>query len=206
MTREPSAHLPGRLNPGPRHNRNEVMAKQWFVIHTLTGQEMKVKDSLERRAKQEEMESCIGDVLVPTEKVSEVKKGKRTTATRKFFPGYVLAHVDLYDEQHEINEKTWYFVRETPGTIGFVGGDKPVPLRQEEVDVLLGQVDERADKVKPKISFEPGETVKITDGPFMNFSGLIEEVDPERGRLKVSVAIFGRSAPVDVEYWQVDRV
>ena len=175
------------------------MAKQWFVIHTLTGQEMKVKDSLERRATQEEMESCIGDVLVPTEKVSEVKQGKRTTATRKFFPGYVLAHVDLYDEKHEINDKTWYFIRETPG------GEKPVPLRQEEVDVLLHQVDERADKVKPKVSFEPGETVKITDGPFMNFSGVIEEVDPERGRLKVSVAIFGRSAPVEVGYWQVDR-
>jgi len=182
------------------------MAKEWYVIHTLTGQEMKVKESIERRAKHEEMDACIGEVLVPTEKVSEVKQGKRTTATRKFFPGYVLVQVDLYDADRQINDKSWYFIRETPGIIGFVGGEKPVPLRQEEVDVLLCQVDERADKVKPKVTFEPGETVKITDGPFMNFNGVIEEVDPERGRLKVSVAIFGRSAPVEVEYWQVDRV
>ncbi|MBN1676506.1 MAG: transcription termination/antitermination protein NusG [Kiritimatiellae bacterium] len=182
------------------------MAKEWFVIHTLTGQESKVKDSIERRTQQEEMGDYIGDVLVPTEKVSEVKQGKKTTATRKFFPGYVLAQIDLYDAKHQINDKSWYFIRETPGIIGFVGGEKPVPLRQEEVDVLLCQVDERAEKVKPKVSFEPGETVKITDGPFMNFSGVIEEVDPERGRLKISVAIFGRSAPVEVEYWQVERV
>ena len=181
------------------------MAKEWYVIHTLTGQESKVKDSIERRMKHEEMEDCVGEVLVPTEKVSEVKKGRKTTATRKFFPGYVLVQLDLYGENRQINDRAWYFIRETPGIIGFVG-EQPVPLRPEEVEVLMCQVDERADRVKPKVTFEPGETVRITDGPFMNFNGVIEEVDPERGRLRVSVAIFGRSAPVEVEYWQVDRV
>ena len=181
------------------------MNKQWFVLHTLTGQEAKAKESIERRLKQEEMEAYIDEVLIPTEKVSEVKKGVRTTTTRKFFPGYVLAHVALYDEQRKLNEKAWYFIRDTSGVIGFIGGEKPVPLRDAEVEVLLHQVEEKKEKVKPKVEFEPGETVKITDGPFMNFSGAVEEVDPERGRLKVSVAIFGRTAPVELEYWQVER-
>ena len=181
------------------------MNKEWFVIHTLTGQEYKVQESIRRRAKAEEMEPFIGEVIIPTEKVSEVKKGVKSTTTRKFFPGYVLANVALYDEAHNIREQTWYFVRETQGIIGFVGGDTPAPLRPEEVDVVLHQVEEKKEKVKPKVAFEPGETVKINDGPFLNFSGIVEEVDPDRGKLKVSVAIFGRSAPVELEYWQVER-
>lgn len=181
------------------------MKKQWFVLHTLTGQETRAKESIERRLQQEELTEYIDEVLLPTEKVSEVKKGVRTTTTRKFFPGYLLAHISLYTDTNEINEKVWYFLRETPGIIGFIGGEKPVPLRQEEVDVLLHQMEDKKEKVKPKVVFEPGESVKITDGPFMNFTGVIEEVDPERGRLKVSVAIFGRSAPVELEYWQVER-
>jgi transcription termination/antitermination protein NusG len=181
------------------------MEKQWFVLHTLTGQEQKVKESIRRRIKQEEMEEYIDEVVIPTEKVSEVKKGVRSTTTRKFFPGYVLAHVALYDETKQLRDKSWYFVRETPGIIGFIGGEKPVPLQPEEVDEILHQVDDKKDKVKLKVVFEPGETVKITDGPFLNFSGVVEEVDPNRGKLKVSVAIFGRSAPVELEYWQVER-
>jgi transcriptional antiterminator NusG len=181
------------------------MLKQWFVLHALTGQEMKVKESILRRAKLEDMGEYVGDVLVPTEKVSEVKKGVRSTATRKFFPGYVLVNLALYDEKKELCEKAWYFIRQTPGMIGFVGGEKPAPLRQEEVEILLNQIDDKKEKVKPKIAFETGETVKINDGPFMNFSGVVEEVDPERGKLKVSVAIFGRVAPVELEYWQVER-
>ncbi len=181
------------------------MEKQWFVLHTLSGQEAKVKESIERRIKLEEMQDYISEVLIPTEKVSETKKGKRTTITRKFYPGYVLVHMALYDDQHDLMEKTWYFTQQTPGIIGFVGGDKPVPLRPAEVDVILQQIEEKKDKVKPKVVFEPGETVKINDGPFLNFTGVIEEVDPERGKLKVSVSIFGRSAPVELEYWQVER-
>jgi len=181
------------------------MDKQWFVLHTLTGQEYKVKESIQRRLKLEEMEEYVDEVIVPTEKVSEVKRGVRSTQTRKFFPGYVLVNIALYDENKQLREKVWFFIRETPGIIGFVGGDRPVPLRPREVDMILQQVEEKKEKVKPKVVFEPGETVKIIDGPFMNFSGVVEEVDPDRGKLKVSVAIFGRSAPVELEYWQVER-
>jgi len=181
------------------------MQKEWFVLHTLTGQEHKVKESILRRLKQEEMEEFIGEVIIPTEKVSEVKKGVRSTSTRKFFPGYVLVNVALYDEARQLRDKAWYFIRETQGIIGFVGGERPVPLRPAEVEMIFHQVEEKKEKVKPKVTYEPGETVKITDGPFLNFSGVVEEVDPNRGRLKVSVAIFGRSAPVELEYWQVER-
>jgi len=181
------------------------MDKQWFVIHTLSGQEGKVKESIERRIKQEEMQDYIDEVLIPTEKVSEVKQGKKTTTTRKFYPGYVLVHMALYDDNKSLLDKTWYFTQQTPGIIGFIGGDHPVPLRPAEVDSILHQIEEKKEKIKPKIVFEPGETVKITDGPFLNFNGVIEEVDPDRGKLKVSVSIFGRSAPVELEYWQVER-
>lgn len=181
------------------------MEKQWFVLHTLTGQEYKVQESIRRRVKQEELEDQVGEVIIPTEKVSEVKKGVRSTSTRKFFPGYVLAELALYDGEQNLNDKVWYFVRETQGIIGFVGGDRPAPLKPAEVEQVLNQVEEKKEKVKPKVTFEPGETVKIVDGPFLNFSGVVEEVDPNRGKLKVSVAIFGRSAPVELEYWQVER-
>lgn len=182
-----------------------MILKQWFVLHTLTGQEGKVRESIERRLDKEEMREYFGQVLIPTEKVSETKKGVKSVITRKFFPGYVLVNVGLYDENRQVIEKVWYFIRETPGVIGFVGGERPAPLRPDEVEVLLFQVEEKKEKVKPKVIYDTGETVKITDGPFMNFTGLVEEVDAERGKLKVSVAIFGRSAPVELEYWQVER-
>ncbi len=181
------------------------MPKEWFVLQTLSGQENKAKESMERRIDLEEMGDLVDEVLIPTEKVSEVKQGKKTTTTRKFFPGYILANIELYDDSRALVDKTWYFVQQTPGIIGFVGGDRPVPLKQNEVDTILNQIEEKKEKIKPKVSFEPGETVKINDGPFVSFSGVIEEVDPERGKLKVSVSIFGRSAPVELEYWQVDR-
>ena len=186
----------------------QALEKKWFVLHTLSGQESKVKDNIERRKVIEEVGDVVGDVLIPSERVSEVKQGRKTTSTRKFFPGYVLAHLALYDfvgGKREIIERTWYFIQETPGIIGFVGGDLPVPLRQDEVEVILHQVEDKQQSVQPKVQFEPGETVKINDGPFLNFNGLIEEVDPERGKLKISVSIFGRSAPVELEYWQVER-
>ena len=181
------------------------MEKQWFVLHTLSGQEQKVKESIERRLKLEEMEDHVGDVLIPTEKVSEVKRGKKTTTTRKFYPGYVLVNMALYDADKNLVEKTWYFTQETPGLIGFVGGERPVPLRAEEVQSILQQIEDKKEKVKPKVSFAAGETVKINDGPFLNFTGVIDEVDPDRGKIKVSVSIFGRSAPVELEYWQVEK-
>jgi transcriptional antiterminator NusG len=182
-----------------------MMEKQWFVVHTLTGQEFNVRESMKRRVQLEEVEDVVGDVIIPTEEVSEVKKGVKSTSTRKFFPGYVLINVALYDEDKQMVERAWTFIKETQSVIGFVGGDRPAPLKKSEVDHVLNQVEERKEKVKPKITFEPGETVKINDGPFLNFSGVVEEVDPDRGKLKVSVAIFGRSAPVELEYWQVER-
>ena len=182
------------------------MEKQWFVIHTLTGKEMKVRDSLLRRIKTEEMSDLVGDVSIPSEKISEVKKGKKSTTTRMFYPGYVLIQIGLYKEDGKINECAWYYVNDTPGVIGFIGGERPTPLRPKEVESIVYQIEDKKEKVKPKVQFEPGETVKINDGPFLNFSGVIEEVDPDRGKLKVSVAIFGRTAPVELEYWQVERV
>ena len=178
---------------------------QWFVIHTLSGQEQKVKDGIERRIKIEEVSDLIREVLIPTEKVAEVKQGKKTTSTRKFYPGYILVHMKLLDEKNRLNERAWYFIQETPGIIGFIGGDHPVPLQEDEVQSILAQIEERQEKVAPKVAFDVGETVKITDGPFQNFTGVIEEIDPERGKLKISVSIFGRSTPVELEYWQVDR-
>ena len=182
------------------------MEKQWFVIHTLTGKEMKVQESLLRRIKIEEMSDIVGDVLIPSEKVSEVKKGKKSTTSRMFYPGYVLIQIGLYNDDGKINERAWYYVNDTPGVIGFIGGERPTSLRPKEVEVIVYQIEDKKEKVKPKVQFEPGETVKINDGPFLNFNGVIEEVDPDRGRLKVSVAIFGRTAPVELEYWQVERV
>ncbi len=181
------------------------MQMNWFVLHTLSGQENKVKDSIERRARLEDMGAYVGAVLIPTEKVTETKGQRRTTTVRKFFPGYVLVEMALYDEKRAIRERVWYFTQETPGIIGFVGGDRPVPLRPEEVEVILRQMEEKKDKIRPKVLFEPGETVTITDGPFQSFTGVVEEVDPEHGKLKVSVSIFGRSAPVELEYAQVER-
>ena len=181
------------------------MDKQWFVVHTLTGQESKVRDGILKRVAIDEMADYIGEVIIPTEKVSEVKRGVRTTTTRKFFPGYVLVNIALYDENRQLIERTWHFIKETTGVIGFVGGDRPVPLPEEEVNVVLHQVEEKKEKVAPKVTYEVGETIKITDGPFVNLSGTVDEIDPERGRLKVSVAIFDRLVSVELEYWQVER-
>jgi len=181
------------------------MSKQWFILHALSGHELKVQKNIESRVQREEMEDIIGEVLIPTEKVSEVKQGIKTTVNRKFFPGYLLINIALYDEGTTVNEDAWYFIQNTPSVIGFLGGDKPTPMSDDEVSSIVNQIEEKKETVAPKVMFEPGETVKITDGPFMNFSGVIEEVDPERGKLKISVSIFGRSAPVELEYWQVER-
>jgi transcriptional antiterminator NusG len=185
---------------------------QWYVVHVLSGFEKKVHDNMVKRIKTEEMGDYIYEVLVPTERVSEIKRGKKSETTRKFFPGYLIVNMNLLDENGQLVDKTWYFITETNGVIGFAGtkqrGDlpaKPIPMRQSEVDALLAQVREREDTVKPKVSFEVGETVKVADGPFQNQSGVVEEVDPERGKLRVSVSIFGRSTPVELEYWQVER-
>jgi len=181
------------------------MGKQWFILHALSGHELKVQRNILSRILQEGMEDVIGEVLIPQEKVSEVKEGKKRTVNRKFFPGYLLINIELYDADNAFNGRTWYFIQNTPSVIGFLGGDRPVPLSEDEVNSIVNQIEEKKETIAPKVMFEPGETVKITDGPFLNFNGVIEEVDPERGKLKISVSIFGRSAPVELEYWQVER-
>ena len=191
------------------------MDKQWFVLHTLTGQENKAQKSIEARVKLERMEDYVGKCVIPTERVTEKKNGKKRTITKKFFPGYVLCELALYDEAKDVDEngkkaiyeRTWQFLRETPGVIGFVGGDRPQPLKKSEVDAILldkpsiGQSVER-----PRINFSVDETVKITDGAFMGLTGQISMVDPDKGKLKVEVQVFGRKVPVDAEYWQVEKV
>ena len=179
---------------------------QWYVVHVLSGQENKVRDNIAKRIKTEEMGDLIYEVLVPTERVSEIKKGKKSETTRKFFPGYLIVNMHLLDENNQLVGKTWYFIRETTGVIGFAGTkDKPIPMRKAEVDNMLAQMREREEKVKPKVSFEVGETVKVADGPFQNQNGIVEEIDPDRGKLRVSFTIFGRATPVELEYWQVER-
>lgn len=181
------------------------MQSQWFVIHTLSGQEQKVKDNIERRLKTEEMSEFIREVMVPMEKVAEVRGGKKTVTTRKLHPGYVYIEMLLLDENRRVLDKPWYFIRDTPGIIGLVGGERPVPVEPEEIATIKAQIADSEDREKPKVNFEAGETVKITDGPFLNFTGVIEEIEPERGKLKVTVNIFGRNTPVELEYWQVEK-
>ncbi len=185
--------------------QSDRMQTQWFVIHTLAGQEQRVKESIERRLKAEEMGEYIKEVLVPMEKVAEVRNGKKTVTMRKLHPGYVYIDMMLLDENRRVMEKPWYFIRETQGIIGFVGGERPVPVSPEEIEVIKAQIAESEDTERPKVSFEVGETVKINDGPFLNFSGVIEEIDPDKGKLKVTVNVFGRNTPVELEYWKVEK-
>ena len=181
------------------------MQSQWFAIHTLSGQELKVRDNIEKRIKTEEMQEFVKEVLVPLEKVVEVRNQKKTVTTRKLHPGYVYIDMVLLDENRRLLDRPWYFIRETPGIIGFVGGERPVPVERSEMDVIKEQISQSEDTEKPKVNFEVGETIKINDGPFLNFSGVIEEIDPARGKLKVTVNIFGRNTPVELEYWQVEK-
>ncbi|MEI7728281.1 MAG: transcription termination/antitermination protein NusG [Verrucomicrobiota bacterium] len=181
------------------------MPKQWFVLHTLSGQELKVKENIEKRMKAEEMTEFISEVLVPMEKVVDVRGGKKTVSNRKLHPGYVYVEMSLLDDNRRVLDRPWYFIRETSGIIGFIGGDRPVPVSPEEIAVIKVQVADSEDTERPKVNFEVGETVKINDGPFLNFSGVIEEIEPQRGKLKVTVNIFGRNTPVELEYWQVEK-
>jgi transcriptional antiterminator NusG len=180
------------------------MRNQWFIIQTLSGQEHKVKDSIEKRIKTDEMQDFIKEVLVPMEKVVEVRNQKKTVSNRKLWPGYVFVDMVLLDEDRRVIEKPWYFIRETQGVIGFLS-DPPQPTPTVEVEAIKAQITAAEETEKPKVNFAVGETIKINNGPFLNFSGIIEEIDPERGKLKVTVNIFGRNTPVELEYWQVEK-
>ncbi len=176
------------------------MSHKWYVIHTLTGQEDKVKASVENKIQDGALKDKVFHVLIPTEQVSEVKDGKKRISQRKFFPGYVLVEMDLDDD-------IWYVIRNMPGVTGFIGTKtKPIPLLDSEVNHIIKQTEERKEKPTPKVVFENGDSVKIIEGPFVNFSGTVEEVNPDKGKIKVMVLIFGRATPVEMEYWQVEKL
>lgn len=189
-------------NPSPV---SSLSGPRWYALQTFSNQEAKVKRYIEKFAQIEGLGEFVFEVLVPSEVVSEIRNGKKLQKVRKFYPGYVFIHMTLYDEFGKLLQPPWYFVRSTEGVIGFVGGDRPSPLKEEEIKRILGQVQESKGKDIPKVQYTVGDMVKINDGPFLNLMGQIDEIDPERGRLKVSVSIFGRFTPVELEYWQVER-
>ena len=177
------------------------MAKRWYVVHAYSGFEKQVQRSLKERIGRSGMEDLFGEILVPTEEVVEMKKGVKRRSERKFFPGYVLVEM-------EMNEDSWHLVKDVPKVMGFIGGkqDKPAPISNKEAEMILDRVAEGVDKPKPKVLFEPGEMVRVVDGPFNDFNGTVEEINYEKSRLRVAVSIFGRSTPVELDFQQVEKL
>jgi len=176
------------------------MAKRWYVVHAYSGFEKQVMRSLLERIKLKEVEDLFGQVLVPTEEVVEMKEGKKRKSERKFYPGYVLVEM-------EMNDDSWHLVKETPKVLGFIGGtpEKPAPITEKEAEQILQRVQDGTDKPRPRTMFEPGEVVRVLDGPFADFNGVVEEVNYEKSRLHVSVLIFGRATPVELGFGQVEK-
>ena len=176
------------------------MAMRWYVLHVYSGFENKVAEAINEKARKLKLVDRVGEIMVPTEEVVEVKRGQRVNAERKFFPGYVLAKLDLSDQ-------VWHMVKDTPKVTGFLGAsNKPSPITQREAEALIKQIQEGVDSPRPSIIFDIGEEVKVIDGPFASFNGFVEEVDEDKGKLKVSVSIFGRATPVELEYSQVEKM
>lgn len=176
------------------------MAKQWFIVHTYSGYEQKVKSALEERVKALAKEEFFDEILVPTEKVVELVKGERKTSARKFYPGYILVRMELNDE-------TWHIVKDTPKVTGFIGGQgRPTALSDDEAQKIIDQMTVGALKPKPRYLLERGDEVRVIDGPFLNFSGVVDEVNPEKGKIRVLVSIFGRSTPVELDFVQVTKI
>lgn len=176
-----------------------IMSKQWYVVHTYAGHENKVKSNLERKVATLGLQDKISQVLIPMENVAEIKEGKRVTTARKFFPGYVLVEMELTNE-------TWEVIRNLPGVSGFIGaGNKPVPLQPAELENILAQMGAKGEKPRPKLQFEKGEMVRVIEGPFVNFSGTIEEVNEEKNKLRIIISIFGRPMPLELDVFQVER-
>jgi transcriptional antiterminator NusG len=174
------------------------MSMKWYGVHTYSGFENKVRLNLLESIKNEKVEDFFEEILIPSETVVELKKGEKKTSSRKFFPGYILVRMILTDE-------TWHIVKETAKVTGFVGGNTPFPIAEEEVLKITRRMEEGAEKPRPKVLFEVGETVRVVDGPFLNFSGVVEDVKPDKGKLRVTVTIFGRATPVELEFMQVEK-
>ncbi|WP_305989739.1 transcription termination/antitermination protein NusG [Roseibium sp. MMSF_3544] len=176
------------------------MAKRWYIVHAYSNFEKKVADSIREKAEQKGLSDLFEEILVPMEKVVEVRRGRKVDTERKFFPGYVLVKMDMTNE-------AFHLIKDTPKVTGFLGADqKPMPIPEKEALRIMNQVQEGVDRPKPSVTFEVGEQVRVSDGPFASFSGLVEEVDDERARLKVAVSIFGRATPVELEFGQVDKL
>ena len=174
------------------------MSMKWYGVHTYSSFENKVRLNLLESIKNEQMEAFFEEILIPCETVVELKKGEKKTSSRKFFPGYILIKMELTDE-------TWHLVKETAKVTGFVGGNTPFPIADDEVNKITRRMEEGAEKPRPKVQFEVGETVRVVDGPFLNFSGVVEDVKPDKGKLRVTVTIFGRATPVELEFMQVEK-
>ena len=176
------------------------MSLRWYVVQAFSGYEQKVKGMLEERIVREGLESKFGEVLVPTEEIVEMRAGQQRRSERKFFPGYVLVEMEMDDE-------SWHLVKNTPRVMGFIGGtaDRPAPITEKEANEILQRVEDSTDKPKHKVLFEPGEVIRVNDGPFADFNGVVEKVDYEKNRVRVSVLIFGRSTPVDLGFGQVEK-
>jgi transcriptional antiterminator NusG len=182
------------------------MTKKWFVLRVQSNREDKVKGDLEKRIKIQGIESLIPKILVPSEKVSEVKGGKKRVAERKIYPGYIMAEIEV-GEKGEIPENVWYMIRDVPGAGDLIGGDsRPIAMESSEVEKLLKEVEQGEEKPKAKIEFHIGDRVRVKEGPFENFEGVVEEVLPASGCLKLMLTIFGRPTPVELEYWQVEAL
>src|SRR4051794_13823807 len=174
--------------------------KQWYIVHTYSGFENKVKESLEQRVNAYGLQNEIGEILIPTEQVAEMRGGKKVVSSKRFFPGYILVEMDMTDD-------AWHVVKNTPKVTGFVGaGAKPTPLSKDEVEQILQQVKTAAEKPKPKYMFEKGEQVRINEGPFTSFNAVVDEVNLDKNTLKVMVTIFGRSTPVELDFLQVEKI
>ena len=176
------------------------MSKQWYVVHAYSGYENKVAAAIEERIKLHNLQSKFGEIMVPTEEVVEMRGGQKRTSERKFFPGYVLVNMELDDE-------SWHLVKDTPRVMGFIGGkrEKPSPISEKEADIILRRVQDSGEAPRPKTVFEAGEMVRVTDGPFNDFNGSVEEVNYEKSKLRVAVSIFGRSTPVELDFTQVEK-
>ncbi len=174
--------------------------KKWYILHTLSGVEEKARAGLEARIKAFKMQEVIDQVIIPKEQVTEVRLGKKRVLERKFFPGYILVHM-------EMNDATWIFVKKTPGIAAFIGPSRaPTPLSEEEAAKILARAEETKARPSPKVTFEKGENVRVAEGPFINFNGVVEAVNLQKGKLKVNVTIFGRTTPVELELWQVEKI